>query len=164
MPQLEVETFPSLIFWLALSFAGLYLGLHYYVVPKISTILDLRSKKVEEYLQQAEKFQVEALDLQKLKEQKLHEAHVEAQNLFSQCHREVTDLFREKESLLVEEFRKRNLEFEQTLALKQEKLSLELSKKLPEFVRVFLEKVMTREISEKEFEEIRQRIEKHKTS
>ena len=152
MPQLDVETFPSLIFWLILSFGALYLGLHYWVLPKISKILGLREEKIETYLKNAQDFQKKSVDLQKENEEKLYAAHVEAQNLFIQQSQEMRDRFREKENEISEKFHKQYLEFEKDLTLKQQKISKALEEEASEFIFAFLNKITDKKISQEEIE------------
>ena len=47
MPQLDVATYPSLIFWLVLTFSFTFFVLKYYVTPKMSEILNDRKEKID---------------------------------------------------------------------------------------------------------------------
>ena len=47
MPQLDVATYPSLIFWLVLTFSFTFFVLKYYVTPKMSEILNYRKEKID---------------------------------------------------------------------------------------------------------------------
>ena len=55
MPQLDVSTYPSLIFWLILTFGFTYIVLKYYVTPKMSEILNHRKEKINNDLFEAKK-------------------------------------------------------------------------------------------------------------
>ena len=48
MPQLDVTTYPSLIFWLVLTFGFTYIVLKYYVTPRMSEILNHRKEKIND--------------------------------------------------------------------------------------------------------------------
>lgn len=54
MPQFDVSTFHSQIFWLVVSFSLLYLFVSLVIAPSVSKTLDLRSSFIEENLKEAE--------------------------------------------------------------------------------------------------------------
>ncbi|RZI45390.1 hypothetical protein EDM53_05390 [Rickettsiales endosymbiont of Peranema trichophorum] len=54
MPQLDVLTYPSQIFWLLVTFSVLYLFTSFYFMPVISSITKLRASKVTKDLVTAE--------------------------------------------------------------------------------------------------------------
>ena len=60
MPQLDVTTYPSLIFWLILTFSFTFLVLKYYVTPKMSEILNDRKEKIDSDLFEAKQSREEA--------------------------------------------------------------------------------------------------------
>jgi F-type H+-transporting ATPase subunit b len=60
MPQLDVATYPSLIFWLVLTFSFTFLVLKYYVTPKMSEILNDRKEKIDSDLFKAKQSREDA--------------------------------------------------------------------------------------------------------
>ncbi len=46
MPQLDVSTYPSLIFWLILTFGFTFLVLKLFITPKLSDILNQRKERI----------------------------------------------------------------------------------------------------------------------
>ena len=60
MPQLDVTTYPSLIFWLVLTFSFTFFVLKYYVTPKMSEILNDRKEKIDADLFEAKQSREEA--------------------------------------------------------------------------------------------------------
>ena len=54
MPQLEISTFPSQIFWLVLSFVILYIVLSRIVVPRISSTIKQRENEIKNNLHLSE--------------------------------------------------------------------------------------------------------------
>ena len=60
MPQLDVATYPSLIFWLVLTFSFTFFVLKYYVTPKMSEILNYRKEKIDADLFEAKQSREEA--------------------------------------------------------------------------------------------------------
>jgi F-type H+-transporting ATPase subunit b len=61
LPQLDVATFPSQIFWLAFSFALLYWLVSKSALPRIHEIVDKRRDRIERDLGRAERLSEEAL-------------------------------------------------------------------------------------------------------
>jgi F-type H+-transporting ATPase subunit b len=54
MPQLEqLYTFPSQVFWLVVTFVGLFLFLRAVALPKVTEVLDARRRKIEGDLEKA---------------------------------------------------------------------------------------------------------------
>ena len=47
MPQLEITTYPSQIFWLAVSFLILYLIMSRFIIPKISSVIKSRESEIK---------------------------------------------------------------------------------------------------------------------
>ncbi|MBY0293150.1 MAG: hypothetical protein K2W92_07685 [Alphaproteobacteria bacterium] len=53
MPQLDISTFPSQLFWLLICFLALYVILAYIAVPKITQVLEKRQDIIEEKINKA---------------------------------------------------------------------------------------------------------------
>ena len=47
MPQLEISTFPSQIFWLVVSFLILYIIMAKVIVPRISSVIKNRENEIK---------------------------------------------------------------------------------------------------------------------
>jgi F-type H+-transporting ATPase subunit b len=60
LPQLDVTTFPSQLFWLAITFCVLYVLISRSALPKIHDILDKRRGRIERDLMRAEQFSRDA--------------------------------------------------------------------------------------------------------
>tara|TARA_B100000315_G_C14562453_1_gene581193 strand:- start:833 stop:1327 length:495 start_codon:yes stop_codon:yes gene_type:complete len=59
MPQLEISTFPSQIFWLCVSFIVLYILLSSIVIPKISSVIKGRETEIKNNINNSEKLYIE---------------------------------------------------------------------------------------------------------
>ena len=55
MPQLNPEFWVSQIFWLIITFGILYVVLSKFILPKISSNLELRKSQIQENIETAEK-------------------------------------------------------------------------------------------------------------
>jgi F-type H+-transporting ATPase subunit b len=53
MPQLDISTYPSQLFWLLITFTSLYFILSKFIIPRISRVLLKRSDAIDGKLRQA---------------------------------------------------------------------------------------------------------------
>jgi F-type H+-transporting ATPase subunit b len=60
MPQLNVETFPSQLFWLAVSFIVLYIVMSWVGLPRLSAAIEARRQRREDDLARAAQLKTEA--------------------------------------------------------------------------------------------------------
>ena len=79
MPQFDISTFPSQILWLILSFSVVFLFMWRVGLPKISTTLESRQRKISDDLTKAKELAVEADEVLEAYEAKLSEARANAQ-------------------------------------------------------------------------------------
>ena len=82
MPQLDFTTYPSLIFWLLVTFSFTFIILKFFITPQISDTLETRQNKISSDLETAKKFRDEA-ELNRLDQEKaLKESRLEAQKKY----------------------------------------------------------------------------------
>ncbi len=79
MPQLDVTTFPSQLFWLGVCFLTLYGILYYVALPKVARVLESREKTLEEKINKASLYREEAETLLAEYEAALARARSESQ-------------------------------------------------------------------------------------
>jgi len=79
LPQLDVSTFPTQIFWLIVSFALLYWIMSKMAVPRIAEVLEERQERITDDLETAERLKSEAEKVQADYEKALADARAEAQ-------------------------------------------------------------------------------------
>ena len=100
MPQLNPEFWISQIFWLTITFGFLYLFLSKFILPKISSNLELRKSQIQENIETAEK-QREMSEV-KLKEydEIILKSKLDAKNIFKNAREKVIkDINLKKETL-----------------------------------------------------------------
>lgn len=81
LPQLDLSTWTSQIFWLALTFAVLYFALSRFILPNLRNTLANRSDRVADDLDSASRMKVEAEEAEKAYEQSLRDARAKASNV-----------------------------------------------------------------------------------
>ncbi|MBI2706788.1 MAG: hypothetical protein HYX35_00480 [Proteobacteria bacterium] len=79
MPQLDVTTFPSQLFWLGVCFLALYGILYYVALPKITRVLESRERTLEEKINKASLYREQAETLLAEYEAALASARSESQ-------------------------------------------------------------------------------------
>ena len=100
MPQLDPEFWISQIFWLTITFGILYLVLSKFILPKISSNLELRKSKIQENIEAAEK-QRENSEI-KLKEydEIILKSKIEAKNIFKNAREKIIKDINSKKEIL----------------------------------------------------------------
>ena len=100
MPQLNPEFWISQIFWLTITFGFLYLVLSKFILPKISSNLELRKSQIQENIEAAEK-QREGCEA-KLKEYEeiIFKSKLEAKNIFKNAREKVIKDINSKKEIL----------------------------------------------------------------
>ena len=98
MPQLETSTFLSQIFWLLTSFFSLWLMLSWLIIPKIESVLEERRKKIDGYIQKAEKINKQALLSLEKYEKALSKAQKEADVQLAKTKEDLVRSVEEKKS------------------------------------------------------------------
>ena len=74
MPQLNPEFFISQLFWLVITFSFLLVFLWRVSLPRISNVLKKREAKINNDLESAKELQQEAVNIEKIINEKLHDA------------------------------------------------------------------------------------------
>jgi F-type H+-transporting ATPase subunit b len=85
MPQLDVSTYPSLIFWLVITFGFTILVLKFYITPKMYEILNQRKEKIDTDLFEAKKSREDAENSKLNQESSILEAKEKAFQIISEA-------------------------------------------------------------------------------
>lgn len=81
LPQLDMSTWPSQLFWLAVFFGGLYLLMANYFLPRIGATIEERRDRIADDLDQAAEFRSKAETAETSYKQALADATAKAQAL-----------------------------------------------------------------------------------
>src|SRR3954471_20637659 len=79
MPQLDVETFPSQLFWLAVTFVVLYVLMSWIGLPRLTAVIEARRQRREEDLARAAQLKSEAEAANAAFQRTMAEARAQAQ-------------------------------------------------------------------------------------
>ena len=79
LPQLDIGTFPTQVFWLFVTFIVLYIAMTKVAIPRIEYVLEERHSRIAEDLDKAEKLKADAEEVQANYEKALADARASAQ-------------------------------------------------------------------------------------
>jgi len=102
MPQLDVASYPSQLFWLVVSFLILYGILQFFIVPRFSKIFEKRAEFIDILAQKASRDREEAELLLNEYERILAEARIEAHGRFQSVFDEVSAHISKKQTEILE--------------------------------------------------------------
>ncbi len=141
MPQLDVSTFTSQIFWLLICFFSMMFIMSKFIIPKIADIMEQRQRKIDGYLNKASQFKQEAEATLKKYQDALAQATAKANKSLSDTKEEMNQLITQRQTELEASLQKKikdgekEINQEKEKALKEvkaisEKLSMEVIKKI----------------------------------
>ena len=78
LPQFDVATYPSQIFWLLVSFSIVILGMIFLVLPKYQSLIEARIRKIKNEIDTAVYLQNEVITLKKERLQRMTQAEEDA--------------------------------------------------------------------------------------
>jgi len=81
LPQLDISTWTSQIFWLVLTFAVLYFALSRFILPNLRDTIGNRTDRIADDLDSASRMKLEAKEAEKAYEQSLRDARAKASNV-----------------------------------------------------------------------------------
>ena len=79
MPQLDISTFPTQLFWLAVTFIVLYLLMKWLALPQVAAMIEARRNQLDADLARAEQLKDEAEAAMAAYQKTLADARAEAQ-------------------------------------------------------------------------------------
>jgi len=89
LPQLDFTTFPSQIFWLAVTCFVLFQLMNKVALPRIASVLEERADAIAEDLDRAEEFKRKAADAEAAYQQALTDARAKAQGIVAETRAEI---------------------------------------------------------------------------
>jgi len=112
MPQLRVETFPSQIFWLVVTFSLLYVVISRIVLPQVRTTLRARETRIGADREQADELRKEAEAAHLRGSEALAAARADSERLLREAHDQATVAFRTETQRLQEALEHERVEAE----------------------------------------------------
>jgi len=91
MPQLDITTFSTQIFWLVITFGALFLIMWRVTVPRISDALEARQKRIDDNLTKAAEFKKDAEAAIAAYEDSLAGARAEAHSAITEANASIVE-------------------------------------------------------------------------
>ena len=142
MPQLDPSSYPSQLFWLAITFASLLVGLKFWIVPAFQRIMKERWENIEGTLERAEILKSEAEVLKAEAEATLAEAHKKSVVMIRKAQEEIAaDITRQQQQFSTE-MMDRLKEADDKINFAKQKALLEAEKVVAETAQAIITKLI----------------------
>jgi len=126
VPQLDVSTFSSQIFWLIICFGTLYYLLSRRALPRVSEVLEARQDRIAADLDQAQRLRREAEAALATYEKAMGQAQDEAQALLAEVHNRLQGEAAERQAELDRQLAGQLAEAEARIAAARERALAEI--------------------------------------
>jgi F-type H+-transporting ATPase subunit b len=143
LPQLDLETYPSLIFWSIISLLIGYILMAFIVTPSIQSIINLRETNIQNDLIKAKTSNEEAEIIKNTLSNKQEKIKLNSQNLINKAISEAKNLLDNSEKKISDKMNVKIIEAEQQIhKLKNEVIS-ELLNNVEDITRDIIQKFTT---------------------
>ena len=115
LPQLDLETYPSLIFWSIISLLIGYILMAFIVTPSIQSIINIRETNIQNDLIKAKNSNEEAQIIKNTLSYKQEEIKLNSQNIINQAISEAKTLLDNSEKKILNKMNVKILEAEQKI-------------------------------------------------
>lgn len=122
MPQFDVSSFSSQLFWLAITFTALYFIVSRFIAPKAESILTARNRCMEEDISYAAEYKTKAETLS-----------IEQQEKLAEVNARVEDMQQRATSILESHFSQQREELDSSLDHKKKKALTEIDQYVDKF-------------------------------
>ena len=116
LPQLDLSTYVSQAFWLVLCFCLLWFAVTNFITPKIADVIEQRKRKINEYIQKADKLNSQAKEALDKYTETLASAEKKAEQDIAKERSELNAYLRETENKMTAQLNKKIADNEFNLA------------------------------------------------
>lgn len=157
MPQLDLSTYISQAFWLLICFCMLWFLLATFVTPKLSDIIEQRKRKIDEYIQKADKLNLQAKDSLNKYNAAFEQAKQQAEQELTQGKTELKAYLNNAEGQLVAKLNQKIADNEFMLAKEKKDTLLQIETIAQDLAFSIVQKLGFSNIKKQEIIEISQR-------
>tara|TARA_B110000285_G_scaffold41863_1_gene46113 strand:+ start:57 stop:698 length:642 start_codon:yes stop_codon:yes gene_type:complete len=140
LPQLDLETYPSLIFWSIISLLIGYILMAFIVTPSIQSIINLRETNIQNDLIKAKNSNEEAQIIKNTLSNKQEEIKLNSQNIINQAISEAKTLLDNSEKKILNKMNVKILEAEQKIHKSKNEVISELLNNAEDITRDIIQK------------------------
>ena len=150
LPQMDISSYPSQIFWLIITFGVLYIFMWKIAIPRLRTTVEERKDKISTDLSDAEQLKIEAQSIIEEYEVEISNSNNEASLIFNNAKSEI-DKKIDVSKKETEEKIKKSIEEAQNLIEKKEKEAVDdIKAKTIETTQSIIQKFIDKKINEEE--------------
>ena len=128
MPQLEISTFPSQIFWLVVSFLILYIIMAKVIVPRISSVIKNRENEIKNNIDISEQLYRDTEIINDEIEKIKNDTETEAREIINNLRININKKINENNQILKNKLEKKLEKDEKNIFKKKEKVLKEIDK------------------------------------
>jgi F-type H+-transporting ATPase subunit b len=150
MPQLDWSTFVSQAFWLIVCFCALWAMLAFLVMPKLANVVELRKRKIVDYVQKADSFNTAAKNSLNKYNETLAAAKAQAEQQLSDGRAELKKQLESTNRQMTEQLNKKIADNEFLLASEKNETLLQIEDISQELAYSILQKLGFLNISREE--------------
>ena len=140
LPQLDLETYPSLIFWSIISLLIGYVLMAFIVTPSIQSIINIRETNIQNDLIKAKNSNEEAQIIKNTLSNKQEEIKLNSQNIINQAISEAKTLLDNSEKKILNKMNVKILEAEQKIHKSKNEVISELLNNAEDITRDIIQK------------------------
>ena len=140
LPQLDLETYPSLIFWSIISLLIGYILMAFIVTPSIQSIINIRETNIQNDLIKAKNSNEEAQVIKNTLSNKQEEIKLNSQNIINQAISEAKTLLDNSEKKISNKMNVKILEAEQKIHKSKNEVISELLNNAEDITRDIIQK------------------------
>jgi F-type H+-transporting ATPase subunit b len=140
LPQLDLETYPSLIFWSIISLLIGYILMAFIVTPSIQSIINIRETNIQNDLIKAKNSNEEAQIIKNILSNKQEEIKLNSQNIINQAISEAKTLLDNSEKKISNKMNVKILEAEQKIHKSKNEVISELLNNAEDITRDIIQK------------------------
>ena len=140
LPQLDLETYPSLIFWSIISLLIGYILMAFIVTPSIQSIINIRETNIQNDLIKAKNSNEEAQIIKNTLSNKQEEIKLNSQNIINQAISEAKTLLDNSEKKISNKMNVKILEAEQKIHQSKNEVISELLNNAEDITRDIIQK------------------------
>lgn len=115
MPQLEISTYLTQIFWVITTFVVFWMIMDHIIIPKISETIEARKRKYDDFIMKAEEINKKALATLERYEETLAAAKLKASEQIKANEDELRKMIEEREDEINQQLKSKIAEHEEKL-------------------------------------------------
>ena len=150
LPQMDISSYSSQIFWLIVTFGILYIFMWKIAIPQLRTTVEERKDKISNDLSDAEQLKIEAQSILEEYEAKITNSNIEAISIFNNTKSDIDKKIDLSKKETDEKIKKLIEESQQAIENKEKNAVNDIREKTIETTQSIVEKFIDKKINEED--------------